>query len=41
MKMGLIIGDFRSGQISGHEGWDAGKTDPPGGHDLVDRKKMF
>src|SRR6267143_2540212 len=28
---GLIMGDFLSGRISGHEGRGAGKTDPPGG----------
>jgi hypothetical protein len=37
---GLIIGDFTSGQISGHEGRGAGKTDPPGGHIKVNRKKI-
>jgi hypothetical protein len=39
-RSGLIIGDFTSGRVSGHEGWGAGKTDPPpGGHIIVNRKK--
>ncbi len=29
-KTGLIMGDFPSERVSGHEGRGAGKTDPPG-----------
>jgi hypothetical protein len=39
-RIGLIIGDFASGRISGNEGQGAGKTDPPGGHIKVNRKKI-
>ena len=39
-RTGLIIGDFASRRISGHEGWGAGKKASPGGHDLVNRKKI-
>ena len=32
-KTGLIMGDFESERVSGHEGRSAGKTDPPGGRE--------
>jgi hypothetical protein len=35
------MGDFTSGQISGHEGRGAGKIDPPGGHIKVNRKEKL
>ena len=32
-KTGLIMGDFESERVSGHEGRNAGKTDPLGGRE--------
>jgi hypothetical protein len=36
-KTGLIMGDFESERVSGHEGRSAGKTDPPG----VEKSMLF
>jgi len=38
-RSGLKMGDFRSRQISGHEGRGTGKSATPGGHIIVSRKK--
>ena len=32
-KTGLIMDDFESERVSGHEGRSPGKTDPPGGRE--------
>jgi hypothetical protein len=35
------LGPMNVGFSAFHEGRGAGKTDPPGGHDLVNRKNCF
>jgi hypothetical protein len=38
-RSGVIMGDFAVGGCSGHEGRGTGKSDPPWGHIIVNRKK--